>query len=72
MLTGLTVMATNFAVKNYLSLNLGHNATIIIELSIGLASAWPLGPSDGPTTNYKERHNCPPRRRNASGFPAGP
>ncbi len=37
MLTGLAVMAANFAVKNYLSLNLGHNATIIIELSIGLA-----------------------------------
>ncbi|MDT5349813.1 MAG: hypothetical protein QOH91_3100 [Mycobacterium sp.] len=37
MLTGLVVMATNFAVKNYLSLNLGHNATIIIELAIGLA-----------------------------------
>ncbi|OBA78547.1 ATP-binding protein [Mycobacterium sp. 1164966.3] len=37
MLTGLIVMATNFAVKNYLTLNLGHNATIIIELSIGLA-----------------------------------
>ncbi len=37
MLTGLVVMATNFAVKNYLTLNLGHNATIIIELSIGLA-----------------------------------
>jgi hypothetical protein len=37
MLTGLIVMATNFAVKNYFTLNLGHNATIIIELSIGLA-----------------------------------
>lgn len=37
MMTGLIVMATNFAVKNYLSLNLGHNATIIIELAIGLA-----------------------------------
>ncbi len=37
MLTGLAVMAANFAVKNYLSLNLGHNATVIIELSIGLA-----------------------------------
>jgi signal transduction histidine kinase len=37
MLTGLIVMATNFAVKNYLTLDLGHNATIIIELSIGLA-----------------------------------
>ncbi|MEE2852207.1 MAG: ATP-binding protein [Actinomycetota bacterium] len=37
MLTGLAVMATNFAVKNYLALNLGHNATIIIELAIGMA-----------------------------------
>lgn len=37
MLTGLVVMSANFAVKNYLSLNLGHNATIIIELAIGLA-----------------------------------
>jgi signal transduction histidine kinase len=37
MLTGLVVMATNFAVKNYLNLNLGHNATIIIEVAIGLA-----------------------------------
>ncbi|WP_156686224.1 MacS family sensor histidine kinase [Mycobacterium sp. Marseille-P9652] len=35
--TGLVVMATNFAVKNYFSLNLGHNATIIIELAIGMA-----------------------------------
>ena len=37
MLTGLVVMATNFAVKNYFTLDLGHNATIIIELAIGLA-----------------------------------
>jgi signal transduction histidine kinase len=37
MLTGLAVMGTNFAVKNYLALNLGHNATIIIELAIGMA-----------------------------------
>jgi signal transduction histidine kinase len=37
MLTGLAVMATNFSVKNYFSLDLGHNATIIIELAIGLA-----------------------------------
>jgi signal transduction histidine kinase len=37
MLTGLAVMATNFAVKNYFTLNLGHNATIIIELAIGMA-----------------------------------
>lgn len=36
-LTGLTVMATNFAVKNYFALNLGHNATVIIELAIGMA-----------------------------------
>lgn len=37
MAAGLTVMATNFAVKNYLALNLGHNATVIIELAIGMA-----------------------------------
>jgi signal transduction histidine kinase len=37
MLTGLAVMATNFAVKNYFNVNLGHNATIIIELAIGMA-----------------------------------
>ncbi|WAC91368.1 MacS family sensor histidine kinase [Mycobacterium sp. Aquia_213] len=37
MLTGLAVMATNFAVKNYFDLNMGHNATIIIELAIGMA-----------------------------------
>lgn len=37
MVTGLAVMATNFAVKNYFSLNLGHNASIIIEVAIGLA-----------------------------------
>lgn len=37
MLTGLAVMATNFAVKNYFALNLGHNATVIIELAIGMA-----------------------------------
>ncbi|OCB33275.1 ATP-binding protein [Mycobacterium malmoense] len=37
MLAGLVVMATNFAVKNYLALNLGHNATVIIELAIGMA-----------------------------------
>ena len=43
MLTGLIVMATNFAVKNYFTLNLGHNATIIIELSIGLAVGMAAG-----------------------------
>lgn len=37
MLAGLAVMATNFAVKNYLAFNLGHNATVIIELAIGMA-----------------------------------
>ena len=37
MLTGLVVMATNFAVKNYFTFDFGHNATIIIELAIGLA-----------------------------------
>jgi signal transduction histidine kinase len=37
MLTGLLVMATNFAVKDYFALNLGHNATAIIELAIGMA-----------------------------------
>ncbi|OBG71438.1 ATP-binding protein [Mycobacterium sp. E1214] len=37
MATGLTVMATNFAVKNYFALNLGHNATVIIEIAIGMA-----------------------------------
>lgn len=37
MLAGLTVVATNFAVKNHLDLNLGHNATVIIELAIGMA-----------------------------------
>jgi signal transduction histidine kinase len=37
MLTGLIVMATNFAVKNYFDLNMAHNATIIIELAIGMA-----------------------------------
>ncbi len=37
MLTGLAVMATNFAVKNYFDLNISHNATIIIELAIGMA-----------------------------------
>lgn len=36
-LTGLVVMITNFAVKNYFALNLGHNATIIIEVAIGAA-----------------------------------
>lgn len=43
MLTGLIVMATNFAVKNYFTLNLGHNATIITELSIGLAVGMAAG-----------------------------
>ncbi|GAB5016186.1 hypothetical protein MAHJHV63_48890 [Mycobacterium avium subsp. hominissuis] len=37
MATGLTVMATNFAVKNYFSLNMSHNATLIIEIALGLA-----------------------------------
>jgi signal transduction histidine kinase len=37
MVTGLVVMATNFAVKNYFTLNLSHNATLIIEIALGLA-----------------------------------
>jgi signal transduction histidine kinase len=37
MAAGLIVMATNFAVKNYFSLNLAHNASIIIEITLGLA-----------------------------------
>ncbi len=37
MLAGLVVVVTNFAVKNYLDLNLGHNATVVVEVAIGLA-----------------------------------
>jgi signal transduction histidine kinase len=37
MLTGLVVMVSNFAVKNYFTLDMSHNATLVIELSIGLA-----------------------------------
>jgi signal transduction histidine kinase len=37
MLTGLVVMVANFAVKNYFTLDMSHNATLVIELSIGLA-----------------------------------
>lgn len=37
MAAGAAVMATNFAVKNYFALNLGHNATVIVELAIGMA-----------------------------------
>jgi hypothetical protein len=37
MVTGLVVMATNFAVKNYFTLNLSHNATLIVEIALGLA-----------------------------------
>ncbi len=37
MATGLVVAATNFAVKNYFSLNFAHNATPIIEIALGLA-----------------------------------
>jgi signal transduction histidine kinase len=37
MAAGLAVMATNFAVKNYFTLNFAHNATPIIEITLGLA-----------------------------------
>jgi signal transduction histidine kinase len=37
MLTGLVVMAAGAAVKGYVSVNLGRNATIVIELAVGLA-----------------------------------
>ena len=43
MATGLVVMATNFAVKNYFTLNLSHNATLIIEIAIGLAIGMAAG-----------------------------
>ena len=69
MLTGLVVMATNFAVKNYLTLNLGHNATIIIELSIGLAIGMAARTADTHTTSCNERRNYPPPWRNASACP---
>jgi signal transduction histidine kinase len=37
MVTGLAVVATNFAVKNYFSVNFAHNATPIVEIALGLA-----------------------------------
>jgi signal transduction histidine kinase len=37
MLAGLVVMAANAAYKGYVSINLGRNATIVIELAVGLA-----------------------------------
>jgi signal transduction histidine kinase len=43
MATGLVVMATNFAVKNYFTLNLSHNATLIVEIALGLAIGMAAG-----------------------------
>jgi signal transduction histidine kinase len=43
MVTGLAVMATNFAVKNYFTLNMSHNATLIIEIALGLAIGMAAG-----------------------------
>ncbi|BBZ14901.1 MacS family sensor histidine kinase [Mycobacterium branderi] len=37
MAAGIAVMATNFAVKNYFTLDMSHNATLIIEIALGLA-----------------------------------
>ncbi|MFC7671517.1 MacS family sensor histidine kinase [Mycolicibacterium sp. GCM10028919] len=37
MLAGLVVMAANAVYKGYVSINLGRNATIVIELAVGLA-----------------------------------
>ncbi len=37
MLTGAVVMVTSAVVKGYVNLNLGRNATIIVELAVGLA-----------------------------------
>ncbi|MGV0742779.1 MacS family sensor histidine kinase [Mycolicibacterium sp. XJ870] len=37
MATGLAVMAAAAALKGYISVNLGRNATIVIELAVGLA-----------------------------------
>jgi signal transduction histidine kinase len=37
MLTGLVVMAAGAALKGYVSINVGRNATIVIELAVGLA-----------------------------------
>ena len=37
MLTGLAVTATSAAVQGYINVNLGRNATIIVELAVGLA-----------------------------------
>jgi signal transduction histidine kinase len=43
MATGLVIMATNFAVKNYFTLNLSHNATLIVEIALGLAIGMAAG-----------------------------
>ncbi len=37
MLTGVAVMAASALVKGYVNLNLGRNATVIVELAVGLA-----------------------------------
>ncbi|MDT0478463.1 hypothetical protein RM863_40805, partial [Streptomyces sp. DSM 41014] len=37
MAAGLAVMAAAAALKGYVSINLGRNATIVIELAVGLA-----------------------------------
>ncbi len=37
MLTSAVLMVTSAAIKGYVNLNLGHNATVIVELAVGLA-----------------------------------
>jgi signal transduction histidine kinase len=43
MVAGLALMATNFAVKNYFTLDMSHNATLIIEIALGLAIGMAAG-----------------------------
>ena len=72
MLTGALLIVTSAVIKGFntfMNLNLGHNATVIVELAVGLAVGMARQTAGAPTTSCNMRPGCRRRWRSVSGCP---
>ena len=61
MLTGVVIVAASTVAKGVLNYDLGRNATVVIELAVGLGSAWPPRRRVARTPSWSGRRGWRPR-----------
>ena len=69
MLTGLVVMAVYATMKGYVSFDLARNATIVIELAVGLAVGMAAQTARRAHAELERAAGCPRRWTSGSGCP---